>query len=94
MGRDVAPAVRFRSEATAARITPGGQTSQSERTTVLTPREAFVESAPRHYDRVPGAGLKGGDASRRETAGSRWVGGVMSATAFRSRPRPERETEA
>ena len=61
--------------------------------TVLTLRVAFVESAPRHYDRVPGAGLKGGDASRRETAGSRRVGGVMNATAFRSRPCPERETE-
>jgi hypothetical protein len=50
--------------------------------TVLTLREAFVESAPRHYDRVPGAGLKGGDASRRKTAGSRQVGGVRDA------PRP------
>jgi hypothetical protein len=37
-------------------------TSQPARMTVLTPREAFVESAPRHYDRVPGAGLKGGVA--------------------------------
>ena len=57
--------------------------------TVLTPREAFVESAPRHYDRVPGAGLKGGVASRRETAGSRCGYGRAGRGSV-----PERETEA